>query len=534
MKIFGKSIAGWIPIVASAIIAVGILIASLLAIKPAEPVEASAPEETLVVEQPAEKEITNIPPEEPAEEPKVDSRWHFYNLDLQGDENEENDWNFGPDPTPEVLAMAGMMEEVEKGINLDELIGKVDAKLFDQNLRERMRNDPALGAADMAWFDSILGTDYLGVFYSECHEQWDAAINKAKDHWITDPDDYQMTLDAFFGLLDKAVKVEVKKSNEKLTDQMYQNPETKNAIPKVIVMETDDHAGLYLVYTFVIKETTKKEVKYRINCGYQPTNVAEIMNVTPVKKSEVKKGGGTVSGGGTSGGGTISGGGKVTGGSITGGGPSPSNGPKPKPNPKPTPKPNPKPTPKPDPKPTPKPDPKPTPEPPGPTPTPTPTDPPKDSSEGTQVLSNDDPGLGPNTNDPTNPGTSTEELPDNSNNLTPQEYDNAIEQLEEANKPGGGTEVNPAVPETLDNTPSTVVNPSDYTPSTPAPSSDSGSSSGGSTEDAAPPPSPPSVTIDNNGDDGNDGNGGANDATEVQESSVSDDPAGEAWDGPPD
>lgn len=417
-----------VAVVSVALIA-GTLAYDIIKAKPAEVVAAPVEEEQkpiVVAEEPkAEPEPVQTP------EPVAPS-WHYYNLDIQDNGIAADDFNFGPPPQ----------------VN--------DAGNLDQELRLRMKEDPALGAADMAWADAVLGTRYLGVFYSECDEEWDAAINKAKESWISDKEKYDTTLESFFRHLDRATK-EVREEKG-LTDQMYMNPDTPNGVPDVIVLETEDHTGKFLVYTFEIKGK-KVELKYRLDCGYQPTNVAEVMKVTPSKKV-VNPGGKTAIVGGGKSGAVISGGGGKGGGSN------------PKPNP-----PGPKPTP------------------PGPKPTPTPK-PKKDPTKGTPVLPNDDPGPGPNTN--TGPGGqySSKDLPGNSNDLTPDEYRKIIEQMNDANQPGGDSQ-----PGDAPNNPST--------------------------------PTPPDTPVDNNGDTGT-GNGSINDPTPVDSGSVGNDPPADSWDGPPD
>lgn len=203
------------------------------------------------------------------------SEWrHFYNADLQADEDTLNDFNFGPKPnctTPEE---------------------------YDADFRARLKKDPALAAADTAWLDANVGTRYLGEFYESCQGDWAKTINEAKDRFSIDQEAFYKDLDAFFAFLDSAVKVEVRQGTD-LDDQMYMNPHTASGVPDVIVMETDDHEGTFLVYTFVIKGTAADvaaaqsgkatpanngrvfEVAYRVDCGYQPTNVEKIMNITP-------------------------------------------------------------------------------------------------------------------------------------------------------------------------------------------------------------------------------------------------------------
>lgn len=427
--------------------------------------------------------------------------WHYYNTDLQDDGVILNDYNFGPNPvlgSPEALEnFAKILDKkgLKDTITMEEVAGEVDPKKIDEDFRERMRKDPALGAADMAWADSILGTRYLGTFYSEAKEKWDVAMNDAKEHFISDKDDYYKTLDAFEKYLDSATKVEIKKQTSGLNDQMYMNPFTKDEVPDIIVMESADHAGWFLVYTFTIKETATKEIKFRLDCGYQPTNVAEIMKVkakkNPNKKSKVTN--------------------KpvvtttppiVQAPIITNTVPSvpsvpsvpghPSNPDKPdrpdKPdNPTPDPVvPDPDPV-NPDP-----PGPIPTPDPPDPSPIPVPPDPnptpPKDPTNGTDVLPNDNPGPGENTNNPDNPDYSTKDQETNSNHMSPEDYDKAMDDNRSANEE---------------------------------------SREGGDSNEPSTPPPSEDTHQDNNGDK-------IDEPTEKSDSSVDHDSPGDHWDGPPD
>ena len=186
-----------------------------------------------------------------------ETNWHFYNNDVQGG-SEDDDFNFGPEPTVST------------------------ATDYDKDFRSRLEDDPALGAADIAWADAWLGTRYLGEFYESCNEDWAKTINAAKEAWIKDPDAYKQTLDAFFDMLNTA-DVKVTAGNG-LEDQMYMNPYTVDGTPDVIVLVTPDHTGKFLTYSFTIKGTGKVKVSYRVECGYQPTNVEEIMGITPQDK----------------------------------------------------------------------------------------------------------------------------------------------------------------------------------------------------------------------------------------------------------
>ena len=178
----------------------------------------------------------------------------FYNLALQADNVSENNFDFGFCPS---LALT--------------------AEDYDLDLRTRAAQDPALAAAIMAWWDAITGTRFTGRFYETCKGQWADTINMARDEFIADPDVYYEALVPFYRMMDEA-KVSTKMGYN-LNDQMYMNPYTSSGIPDIIVMKTDQD-GIFLVYTITIKGNTF-EVPYRINCGYQPTNVQEVMHIIP-------------------------------------------------------------------------------------------------------------------------------------------------------------------------------------------------------------------------------------------------------------
>lgn len=286
------------------------------------------------------------------------STWYrFYNTEVLNDNDPNNNFNFGPNP-----------------YNVNER-----AEYYNQSYRNRMRIDPALAAADMAWHDAIVGTRYLGTFYEECKGNWATTINSAKVKFMNDQKLFNQTLDAYFAFLDTADSVELRYVDAGLEDQMYMNGYTVNGVPDVIVMKTDDHDGWFLVYTFVIKGQ-KFEVAYRIDCGYQPTNVEKVMGITPTTP------------------------------------PTPPTTP---PSPPPTTPPSPPPT---------------TPPSPPPTDPPAPSYPPKDPTQGTPVGPNDDPGPGPDTNTGVGGQHSSADQPTNSDHMTHEEYVETIQELNEINQ----------------------------------------------------------------------------------------------------
>ena len=288
--------------------------------------------------------------------------WYgFYNLNLQTDADPRNDFNFGPNPFTE----------------------NATAKDYDAEMRTRMSKDPALAVANMAWLDAIVGTRYLGEFYESCKGDWAKTINLAKVRFMEDQGLYYQTLNAFFAFMDTADAITLDYQTSDLDDQMYMNPKTVDGVPDVIVMTTTDHSGYFLTYTFYIKEVAFK-VAYRIDCGYQPTNVEEVMHIVPDD--------------------------------------TPRN-----PQPTPTPDPDPDPVPPPQTDPTPETDPTH-----GNGDTPTPK---KDPSKSPKINTepNDDPGPGPNTNTGKGSNTSKADQPTNSNHGTQEQYNQAIKDLKDTN-----------------------------------------------------------------------------------------------------
>lgn len=395
------------------------------------------------------------------------SWYKFYNLFLSTDADPRNDFNFGSNPFAE-------------GLN---------AYDYATILRNRMKEDPALAAAVMAWLDANVGTRYLGEFYESCKGDWAKTINLTKVRFMEDQGLFYQTLDAFFAFLNTADSVELEYRTEGLDDQMYMNSYTVDGVPDVIVMTTTDHAGYFLTFVFVIKadnrednEGNKFRVSYRIDCGFQPTNVEKVMNIKPDDTPRTSNPGHS---------------------STPKSDPTPNPGGKDDPTPKPDPKPTPKPQPTPDP--TPKPDPTPEPQPtPKPDPTPTPEQKKKDKTKGTKENTepNDDPGPGPDTNNGVGAQYSTKDQETNSNHMNEQEYKETVKELKEINE-----------------TQKTGNDPS--TPSTTGPAN---------TE----------VHVDSNADKGT-GNGGINTPTEktdpaivaATDQPISDSP-GEAWEGPMD
>lgn len=210
--------------------------------------------------------------------------WHFYNTEMLADEDPLNDIFFGPEVLTRIVESKIQRGELRlsdiAGKTVDELVALVTPEEVEADFFERVENDPALGAAVIAWFDANLGTRYLGEFYESCKEDWATTMNASKVAWMADEDGYYRTLAAWKAFLSTASSVEVVRIDGGMEDQMYMNPYTTDLIPNIIVMESAEQSGYFLRYIFDIKG---KEifVDYRIDCGFQPINVAKLMKITP-------------------------------------------------------------------------------------------------------------------------------------------------------------------------------------------------------------------------------------------------------------
>lgn len=208
----------------------------------------------------------------------MDVTWYrFYHYDLlgDGDENLEDDFNFGKPAYPDGTAMQAKEEHFK-----------------------RVEEDPALGCATFATFDVRLGTDFLmpGQHYDQDWSDgyWTTLINERIQYYMANPSSYDVAVERWETFVNKYANVTL--SYQKgLTDQMYMVSLTSSSElepPEVIVCYTDQPDGHVLNYEFKIKGNLFV-VPFRTECGLQPVNVATVMKETPqanpVKKTSSSK-----------------------------------------------------------------------------------------------------------------------------------------------------------------------------------------------------------------------------------------------------
>ncbi|MBR2997065.1 hypothetical protein IKF33_01345 [Candidatus Saccharibacteria bacterium] len=212
-------------------------------------------------------------PEPEPDEPEdvVSEGVYFFNDEVQGKSN-GHDLDFGPDAFE---------------------AAKTGGEARDELLR-RCQKDPVLLAAVDSWIDVNLGTNLCGVFYEDTAE-WRQAVNDYASAMAHDPELFEKSFEETKNLIMNDSKPSVKEIDEGVEDQMFMRPRSsKSEIPTLTILATEHPDGHYLELKFSVKGDDSFAVNFRMECGFQPTNCAEKLNV-PVEKK-------VVSGGGTGGG----------------------------------------------------------------------------------------------------------------------------------------------------------------------------------------------------------------------------------------
>ena len=256
---------------------------------------------------------------------------HYFNSDVQKDDDKKNDWNFGPNRYDAKKDLAMFADEKGNG-----------------DFFASIEKDPALTAAVALHMDSKLNFAEP-ILKDEQNELVGQRADKAHLHFLKDPAYWQRAKDLIKARLTRA---EIKLSDIKgdYTSSMYMAyGQLEGDKPSVVVRNSVNAGGHFLSFDFGPKVGL---VRFRLECGYQPVD----LDYWPVPKD------------------------------FPGVPDNPKPVPQPKPEPKPEPKPNPEPNPKPNPEPNPKPNPEPNPKPnPEPNPEPKPTPEPKDPAKGPQA-----------------------------------------------------------------------------------------------------------------------------------------------------
>lgn len=204
-----------------------------------------------------------------------------------------NDYDFDHSPLQRAVRMkieaGGLTEEEVQGKTERELYNLVGPGYIVSELIEELKEDPAKGAGVLGYWDAFYGErSYIGEFFSEYKDHPDAymtTINACKDDWSYNQSAYYKKLNHFVNELKMANYITIRYQASGITDQMYQTgarvaEEIDEIVPDVIVMESYEHSGYFLVIGRIIKGEVK-EISYRLDCGFQPCNVEEVLETTP-------------------------------------------------------------------------------------------------------------------------------------------------------------------------------------------------------------------------------------------------------------
>ncbi len=200
--------------------------------------------------------------------------WTFYNLTIQNDGLASNDNDFGPNPYR----------------------GDWWVTEYVNEMLTRIRKDPVLGAADIAYFDHIAGTNISGVKYDKDPQKWLDNINARAVEFVKNQAMYNGVVDEFIRTLNSNIlqNVEIKLRKD-VKNLMYMEPNnTVNLnsygnygygnygynnsynygssynikMPKVI-MKAHNEEAYFLIFT-VKNGNSTGEALYKLACGYQP------------------------------------------------------------------------------------------------------------------------------------------------------------------------------------------------------------------------------------------------------------------------
>ncbi|MBO4813150.1 hypothetical protein J5491_03330 [Candidatus Saccharibacteria bacterium] len=209
---------------------------------------------------------TSVVKADPTDDPDASNNsaviYHFYNDDLQSDEDATNNYNFGPS-------------------------GPLDTKKAQKNHAKRLKKDTVLLAAAMGWVDAnTKTTQFLKKYYDSCNGDWEKAMNKAAKAFYKNPELYDKSAKKFIKFLKSADKVFVRDCLN-YSSQMYMRPRSNSkGLPEIIALETLLSGGHELVYVFNI-DGKSIEVRFRIECGYQPVDVVKVMHIKPQPQPDI-------------------------------------------------------------------------------------------------------------------------------------------------------------------------------------------------------------------------------------------------------
>ena len=184
----------------------------------------------------------------------------FHNFTLQSDGDPDNNANFG-----------------ENRFHKD-----WTAQDYYKDWKGIIEEDPLVLISSIATVDAARGSRLCGAFYDGNDANWKTVINSMVRACLDDRVDHNHLKEVFFDLLRNEVRSVELVHVDDVHDQMLVDPYTYDGVPDLIVCEKHESGDILLI-TFKTKGGPENDVKvgFRIQCCYQPVDVADILNVEP-------------------------------------------------------------------------------------------------------------------------------------------------------------------------------------------------------------------------------------------------------------
>lgn len=273
--------------------------------------------------------VESLDYDEPMDYEPVAPIWNYRHSQVLMDDDKANDYNFGPDPLDEIIAdkvASGKLTQAEadraKTSKAKKALVTVDEVL--NKFIDVLSADPAKLAADKFWLAKNHPSKFNGQFVTE--KTGDAAMTTIDEAMMFYELDAEMFNEEYLDFINELMTADeiLLEYKTDAVDQMYQRSSGADERPTVVVMTADKKDGVFITFKWYTKRN--ETVSYRVDCDFQPTNVAKKLGVKATKNPNTVGGGGSTGSSSTTGGGggptTTGGGGSSTtgGGGYSGGG----------------------------------------------------------------------------------------------------------------------------------------------------------------------------------------------------------------------
>lgn len=176
---------------------------------------------------------------------------HYYHLDLKS----EKDPGFGPD----------CWHELSQSKSGDELSSAVRQEFFS-----RLKHDPVMAAACLAYVDRELGTYLTGKLYSEIEMNWVENINGIADEFISHTDIWNYNVTALETMLTNSASMNIEEAPGEHIRTFLMEQGNEHPVLGMCIYQLSENAGHhYLIFDISIKGSVQK-LTFLIDSGFVP------------------------------------------------------------------------------------------------------------------------------------------------------------------------------------------------------------------------------------------------------------------------